>query len=90
MRGTCTAASTAKLKLSRENGRVEVEFEVNQNRNGVRWSVVLRRNGQVFRRVSRVTLAPSGSFEVRALAGGGRITATATRPGETCRAVASL
>ena len=34
---------TAKLKLSAENGRIEVEFEVDQNRNGVPWTVVLRR-----------------------------------------------
>ena len=33
----------AKLKLSAENGRIEVEFEVDQNRNGVPWTVVLRR-----------------------------------------------
>ena len=35
VQGRCTAASTAKLKLSAENGRIEVEFEVDQNRNGV-------------------------------------------------------
>ena len=33
--GTCTQSSTAKLKLGREDGRIEVEFEVDQNRNGV-------------------------------------------------------
>ena len=92
--GSCTRASTAKLKLSEEDGRIEVEFEVDQNRNGVRWAVVLRRNGQVVRRAARVTRAPSGSFELRALvangAGADRITATATRRGESCRAAASF
>jgi hypothetical protein len=88
--GTCTRATTSKLKLSEEDGGVEIEFEVDQNRNGVRWNVVLRRNGQVIRRVARVTRGPSGSFEVRAVAGHGRIAATATRPGETCRASASM
>jgi hypothetical protein len=90
VRGTCTKASTSKLKLSEENGRVEIEFEVDQNRNGVRWNVVLRRNGLVVRRAVRITRAPSGSFELRALSGHGRITATATRVGETCRAAASF
>ena len=88
--GTCTRATTSKLKLSEEDGRIEIEFEVDQNRNGVRWNVVLRRNGQVIRRVARVTRGPSGSFSVRALAGHGRIVATAARAGETCRASASL
>jgi hypothetical protein len=55
VRGTCTKASTSKLKLSEENGRVEIEFEVDQNRNGVRWNVVLRRNGLVVRRAVRIT-----------------------------------
>ena len=92
--GRCTKASTAKLKLSEEDGRIEVELEVDQNRNGVRWTVVLRRNGAIVRRATRVTRAPSGSFELRALAanraGADRFTATATRRGERCSARASF
>ena len=93
--GTCTGASTSKLKLSNENGRIEVEFEVDQNRVGRSWGVVLRQNGTVVRRLVRVTRAPSGSFEARALlgnrAGTDRISATGTsRTGETCRASAAF
>ena len=56
--GTCSKASTSKLKLSGEDAGIEVEFEVDQNRNGVRWNVVLLRNGtQVAKRV-RVTTRP--------------------------------
>ena len=92
--GTCTKASSAKLKLSAEDGLVEVEFEVDQNRVGRKWSVVLRQNGTVIRRLTRVTQAPSGSFEARVLArnnaGTDRFVATATRPGETCTARASF
>ncbi len=92
--GRCTNGSAAKLKLSEENGRIEAEFEVDQNRNGVRWTVVLRRNGGVVRRATAVTRAPSGSFEARAVvangAGADRITATATRRGERCSAGASF
>jgi hypothetical protein len=90
--GTCTKASTSKLKLSREDAGTEVEFEVDQNRNGVRWHVALFRNGtQVASRV-RVTRAPSGSFEARFAAGGpGRFVARATSPtGERCTARASM
>ena len=32
--GTCTDSSRAKLKLKPDDGRVEVEFEVDENRNG--------------------------------------------------------
>ncbi len=90
--GTCTEASSSKLKLSREDAGTEVEFEVDQNRNGVRWRVVLFRNGtQVASRV-RVTRAPSGSFEARFVStGSGRFVARATSPtGERCTARASM
>jgi hypothetical protein len=40
--GSCTGANSSKLKLSDENGRIEVEFEVDQTRVGVRWTVRLR------------------------------------------------
>ena len=85
-------ATCAKLKLSREDAGTEVEFEVDQNRNGVRWRVVLFRNGtQVASRV-RVTRAPSGSFEARFVStGSGRFVARATSPtGERCTARASM
>jgi hypothetical protein len=90
--GTCTKASSSKLKLSREDAGTEVEFEVDQNRNGVRWRVVLFRNGaQVASRV-RVTRAPSGSFEARFVStGSGWFVARATSPtGERCTARASM
>ena len=66
--GVCTKSSTSKLKLSEENGRIEIEFEVDQNRNGVRWTVVLNRNGSRIARLVRTTKAPSGSVEARVLA----------------------
>ena len=94
VRGTCTAKSTAKLKLSPENGRIEVEFEVDQNRNGVPWTVVLTRNGTRVARLVRVTKAPSGSFSARRVlanaAGADVVKATATRRGETCSARATF
>lgn len=95
VQGTCTRNSTAKLKLSDENGRVEVEFEVDQNRNGVPWRVTLRRNGSPVARTTARTRPPSGSFEVRRVIGGtagtDRIAATAISPsGERCVAAATL
>ena len=90
VRGTCSGAATSKLKLKEDNGRIEVEFEVDQNVNGRRWRVTLRRNGvRVFRAI-RTTQPPSGSFEVRRLVrdGQGRETITARaralRGGQLC------
>ena len=91
--GACTGVSTSKIKLSEENGRIEVEFEVDQNRNGVRWNVLIRQNSRAVASVVRVTRGPSGSFEARIVApnrvGTDTFVATATRSGETCRARAS-
>jgi hypothetical protein len=92
--GTCTKSSTSKIKLSEENGRIEVEFEVDQNRNGVRWNVRIARNGTRIAKMTRVTKGPSGSFEARVVAGNragaDRFVATATRSGETCTARATF
>ena len=66
--GSCSGASDWKLKLSPENGRIEVEFEVDQNVVGDTWRVVMRHNGVRFFRGRRTTQAPSGSFEVRRVA----------------------
>jgi hypothetical protein len=92
-RGKCTASSTWKLKVKSDDGRIETEFEVDQNRVGKRWRVSLSRNGaNVFRGI-RTTVAPSGSFSVGRLlnpsAGTTRIVASATalQGGESCRAV---
>ena len=95
-RGSCTMRSDWKLKLSPENGRIEVEFEVDQNRNGQRWVVKMKRNGNVFWRGSRTTQPPSGSFEVRRVTrdgtGADRIVARARNAssGEVCRGVATF
>jgi hypothetical protein len=92
--GKCSGATSAELKLSPENGRIEVEFEVDQNRNGVRWSVVLKRNGTKFASASRTTGGASGSFELRRVisgAAGTKVTARAVSPsGETCSASATF
>jgi len=63
--GNCSDASTWKLKLSPEDGNIEVEFEVDQNVVGDTWRVVMGHNGERFFRGKRTTKAPSGSFEVR-------------------------
>jgi hypothetical protein len=94
--GTCTIASTAKLKAKHDNGRIEVEFEVDQNRNNRLWTVSISDNGTRVFTGTRRTVAPSGSFSVERRianrAGTDRIVARAVnaRSGEVCRAVLGL
>ena len=62
--GSCTGSSSSKIKAKPRDGRLEVEFEVDQNRNGVKWKVRLKDNGKrVFRGTAR-TRGPSGSFSI--------------------------
>jgi hypothetical protein len=93
--GSCTASTTSKIKLSEENGRIEVEFEVDQNRNGVRWAVRISQNGKSVARLAKVTRPPSGSFEARIVRpnrpGKDVFRARATSPsGEVCTARATF
>jgi len=91
--GSCSSSSDWKLKVKPDNGRLEVQFEVDQNRNGQTWNVKLKRNGNVFWSGQKVTQAPSGSFSVtkrtRNGAGTDKIVGKATNPktGEVCRGV---
>jgi hypothetical protein len=90
IQGVCTKQSTSKMKLSRENRRIEIEFQVDQNRNGVPWKVKLSRNGKAIASLTARTRAPSGSFEIRRVVAGrlgtDRFKAVATRSAETCTA----
>jgi hypothetical protein len=89
--GTCTGGSTAKLKVKPDDAGLETEFEVDQNRNGVKWAVRIRRDGRLVVSTNATTKAPSGSFSVERRVSNGtgsdRITARATSPsGEVCTA----
>jgi hypothetical protein len=92
VRGDCSRRADWKLKAKPDDGRMEVEFEVDSNRNRQVWTWTLRSNGRVFASGKRTTRAPSGSFSVERrtsdLSGTQRISATArnSRTGETCRA----
>ncbi len=89
-RGSCSGNSDWKLKLSEEDGRIEVEYEVDQNVVGAVWRVQIRHDRDLVFAGRRTTRAPSGSFEVRILqrnrAGDDvfRGRAVNTRTGQTC------
>jgi hypothetical protein len=90
--GACTGASTWKLKLGNENGRISTELEIDQNRVGRVWTVAITDNGTTIFRGARTTTAPSGSFSVRRITtnrvGTDRFIAVAraSATGEVCRA----
>ena len=94
--GTCNTGAKTKIKLAPRDGRIEVEFEVDSNRNGQRWSVRMRQNGVLVHNGSAVTGAPSGSFEVRKVlpnkAGTDQITAVGRNAatGQVCTATARI
>ncbi len=90
--GTCSQGATWKLKTKSDDGRLEVELEVDSNRVGQTWSVRLRDNGVLVHSGTAKTVAPSGSFEIgRRItnrSGSDTITATAVHAwtGQTCSA----
>lgn len=93
--GSCTSG-TWKLKASPEDGRIEVEAEVDTNRNGQRWAWTITHQGSAAVRGTGTTRAPSGSFEARRvlsnLAGTDTFAFTARRAGtsQLCRGIVRL
>jgi hypothetical protein len=93
--GKCSNGASWKLKAKHDDGLIEVEFEVDQNISGRRWNVVIKREGAVAFRGSRVTSPPSGSFSVnkriRNPAGSDRIVASArAAAGGACSAALTI
>ena len=95
-RGSCSGSTDWEVKASPEDGRIEVEGEIDSNRNGQSWRWRLLHNGSLSDRGSRTTRAPSGSFEVRRvvvnLRGTDKLVFRAMNPtsGETCRGVVNF
>ena len=53
--GGCSGGTDWKYKAKADDGRIEVEYEVDQNRNGDRWRVKLFHDGNRFFKGTRVT-----------------------------------
>jgi hypothetical protein len=94
--GACSNHSDWKLKLSPENGKIEVEFEVDTPKSGQDWKVRIKKNGNVIWSGVRTTNLASGSFTVRKVTGNpagadafvGRAVNRTT--GEVCRGTATF
>jgi type 1 fimbria pilin len=94
--GTCTDSSSSKIKVKHDDGKIEVEFEVDQNQTGDVWKVKIKDNGSNVFKGTATTRGPSGSFEIeRKIAdqsGSDAIKATAKNKStdERCSASATL
>ena len=86
--GSCSGSADWKLKAKHDDGRLEVEFEVDSNRTGQSWAVRVGDNGHQVFSGRRTTQGRSGSFslELRPAnrAGTDTIRARAAHAGQTC------
>ena len=87
--GACSGSADWKLKVKPDDGRLEVEAEVDSNVSGQTWHWRLRHNGSVSARGTSTTSGPSGSFDVERrmsnLSGTDRFRLRATHGGQVCR-----
>jgi osmotically-inducible protein OsmY len=94
--GTCTDSSSSKIKVKPDDGRIEVEFEVDQNQTGDTWKVKIRDNDSTAFKGSATTRGASGSFEIERKitdqSGSDAIKASAKNEstGERCSASATI
>lgn len=89
--GSCSAGADWKLKVKTDDGRLEVEGEIDSFVAGQQWRWTIRHNGSVSDRGTATTTARSGSFEVERrivdLAGTDAVVFRAVRDGQVCRGV---
>jgi hypothetical protein len=95
--GTCSMASTWDMKAKPETGgRIEMEFSVDSNRLGQKWTVKVLDNGNLLMSGTRTTRGISRSFSFDKLlanrAGTDRLVARAknAKTGEKCRGHVAL
>jgi hypothetical protein len=86
--GSCSDGARWKLKVKTDNGRLEVEGEVDSNRSGQNWQWKIKDNGSVAAKGSATTGGRSGSFSVERKianqAGTDTVVFRAKRSGEVC------
>ena len=94
--GSCSASAHWKLKAKPDDGRIEVEAEVDSNHSGQVWHWRIKHNGSTSAKGSSTTHGASGSFSVERrmanLAGTDHFSFRAERraTGEVCHGTISL
>lgn len=64
LRGRCANGVEWKMKAKPDDGRIEVEAEIDSGRRGQRWNWVLTHNGSFSAQGASRTSGESGSFDV--------------------------
>jgi hypothetical protein len=64
-RGSCSGSTVWKIKAKPDNGRLEVEAEIDSNQSGQTWHWVLKHDGDTVDRGASMTKGVSGSFSVQ-------------------------
>jgi hypothetical protein len=86
--GACQGGARWKLKAKEDDGRIEVEAEVDSNRSGQQWTWVLKHNGSRSGSGAARTAGRSGSFSIERklvdAAGADSFTFRATSGGRVC------
>jgi hypothetical protein len=94
--GGCEGSPVWKMKAKPDDGRIEVESEVDSNKAGQVWDWTLKHDGSVSSKGTSKTAGASGSFSVERrmtnLAGTDHFTFRAERrsTGQVCRGTISL
>jgi hypothetical protein len=87
--GSCSDGARWKLKVKTDDGRLEVEGEVDSNKSGQKWSWKIKDNGLVAAKGTATTGGRSGSFSVERKianrAGADTVVFRAKRAGEVCK-----
>jgi hypothetical protein len=87
--GACSGNAHWKLKAKPDDGRLEVEGEIDSNTSGQVWHWTFKHNGSVSATGTKRTAGRSGSFEVERrmtnLAGKDHFVFRATHRGQVCR-----
>lgn len=94
--GGCGGPAVWHLKAKKDDGRIEVEAEIDSNRAGQIWDWTLKHNGSVSSRGAHKTRGASGSFSVERrmadLAGADHFSLRAVQrsTGHVCRGTIAL
>jgi hypothetical protein len=92
--GHCSGTADWELELYHEDGRIEVEFEVDHSRSGATWTWTMRNDGVLFAHGKSTIRAHRDAFSVSRMSVNGpghdhiAVRAVNAATGQVCRATA--